>query len=58
MDHISGVPVLKVCDFRYCLWFAETDPAFKLNTGILGISRWFGLCINGNGLLLGLRLLF
>jgi hypothetical protein len=27
VDRQSGVPVLKVCEFRYCLWFAEIDPA-------------------------------
>ena len=25
------MPVLKVCYSSYCLWFAEIDPALKLN---------------------------
>jgi len=29
------VPLLKVCYSIYCSWFAEIDPAFKLNTGNL-----------------------
>jgi hypothetical protein len=42
-----------VCDFRYCLQFVEIDPAFKWNTGTLGISCWLELCIDRNGPLLG-----
>jgi len=38
VDHPPGVPVLKVCHSRYCSWFAEIDPAFKLNTGNLGVG--------------------
>jgi hypothetical protein len=48
-----SVTGLKMCDFRYCSWFAEIDAAFKLNTENLGISFWLGLCINRNGPLLG-----
>jgi len=40
------VPVLKVCYCRYCLWFAEIDPAFMLNTENL-VRRWcVWICIN------------
>jgi hypothetical protein len=28
------VPVLKVCYSRYCSWFAEIGPVFKLTLGI------------------------
>ena len=28
-------PVLKVCYSRYCSWFADIGPVFKLNTGNL-----------------------
>jgi hypothetical protein len=42
VDHPQGVPILKVCYCRYCLQFAEIDPAFKLNTGI---RCWVGLRI-------------
>jgi hypothetical protein len=34
------VPVLKVCFSRYCSWFAELDPAFKLNAGNLEGAGW------------------
>ena len=44
---------IKVCYFRYCSLFAEIDPAFQLNTRILGLIFWTGLCINWNGPLLG-----
>ena len=40
------VPVLKVCYCRYCSWFAEIDPAFKLSTGNLVRRCLVGLCIN------------
>ena len=39
------VPVLKVCYCRYCLWFAEIDPAFKLNTGNLVRRCWVRISI-------------
>ena len=29
------VPVLKVCYCRYCSWFVEIGPMFKLNNGNL-----------------------
>jgi hypothetical protein len=37
---------IKVCYFKYCSLFAEIDPAFQLNTGIMGLMFWTGLCIN------------
>jgi hypothetical protein len=46
MDHPPGVSVLKVHYFRYSSWFAEIEPAFELNKGILGIRYWLGLCIS------------
>ena len=46
-------PYIKVCYFRYCSLFAEIDPAFQLNTGIMGLMFWTGLCINWNRPLLG-----
>jgi len=49
---------IKVCFFRYCSLFAKVDPAFKLNTWILGLMFWTGLCINWNGLVRLVRLLF
>jgi hypothetical protein len=39
------VPVLKVCYSRYCSWFAEIGPAFKLNIGNLVRRCWVGICI-------------
>jgi len=48
MDHHQEclVPVLKVCYSRYCSWFAEIDPAYKLNTGNLARRCWVEICIN------------
>jgi hypothetical protein len=37
---------VKVCYFSYCSQFAEIDPPFQLNIGILGLMFWTGLCIN------------
>jgi hypothetical protein len=53
VDHPPGVPVLKVCYFSYCLWFAEKEAALQLNRGILDIKYWLGLSINRNGPLVG-----
>jgi hypothetical protein len=46
VDHPPGAHVLKVCYFRYWLWFAEIDPVLKFNTGILGIRCLARLCVN------------
>jgi hypothetical protein len=46
VGHLPGMPVSKVCYFRHFSWLNEIDPGFKLNTGILGIRCWIGLCIN------------
>jgi len=47
----SAVPALKMCYSRYCSWFADIGPAFKLNMEfshkVLG-----GFCISRNGPLL------
>jgi hypothetical protein len=40
------VPVLKVCYCRYCIWFAEIDPAFKLIVGKLVRRWWVTIFIN------------
>jgi hypothetical protein len=40
------VPVLKVCYSRYCVWFAEIYPAFKLKIGNLVTRWWVGICFN------------
>jgi hypothetical protein len=48
VDHPPGMPMLKVCYFRYCLWFAEVDPCFKLNRRIFDIIYWLGHNINRN----------
>jgi len=37
---------IKGCYFRYCVWFADIDPAFKVNRGNLDIRQWVGFCIN------------
>jgi len=37
---------VKVCYFSYCSQFAEIDPSFLLNTGILGLMFQRVLCIN------------
>jgi hypothetical protein len=55
VDHPPGVPVLKVCYFSYCLWFAEKEAALQLNRGILGMRYWLELCISRNGPLVGWR---
>ena len=52
LNHQPGGPVLRVGYNRCLSQFADIDPAVSLNTGILGISCWVGLCINGNGPLL------
>jgi hypothetical protein len=51
------VLVLKVCYYRYCSWFAEIVPAFKLNTGNFKGVGWGSALIDW-ALVRGVSLLF